>query len=178
MEWVPERGGHLLLGSGDGWPVGFFAAVAKWPKGLRVDHLLIDNDDFADGAFAELLDFLALGRIPRVTISHCGLRNADAVALAARLPELGITHLDLSENKIGMTGAKALANSPGLASVVELSLRANPILKSGRAALAASPFRTALKEINLHALPERVEAAEVKELRKAFGQGVKVMIRA
>jgi uncharacterized protein (TIGR02996 family) len=166
----------LTLGAHDEIAAGTFAAMVKWQRGWRLDHLKVENTPFEEGAFAELLDFLALGRIPRVTISHCGLRNADAVALAARLPELGITHLDLSENKIGMTGAKALANSPGLASVVELSLRANPILKSGRAALAASPHKGALKEINLGG--EQVDKAEVKKLRKAFGQGVKVMIRA
>ncbi len=98
------------------------------------------------------------------------------MALAAYLPELGITHLDLSENKIGMTGAKVLANSTGFASVVCLDLRDNPILKSGRAALAASPYKTALNVINLGG--ERVDKAEAKELRKAFGNGVKVMIRA
>ncbi len=130
--------------------------------------------EFRRGAFAELLAFLALGRIPRVTLSKCRLRNAEAVALATRLPELAITHLDLSENKIGMTGAKALAESPGLATVVSLDLRGNPILKSGRAALAASVHKTALTDINLGG--ERVDAAEAKELRKAFGKGVKVTV--
>lgn len=174
VRWSPSAsGGELTVSSHDEVPGGLFVAVKEWPKGLRVDHLQL-FDTFADGAFAEMLDFAALGRIRRLTVPKCGLRNADAVTLANRLPELGITHLDLSENKIGMNGAKALANSPGLATVVELSLRANPILKSGRAALAASPHKTALTEINLGG--DHVDKEEAKELRKQFGKGVKVMM--
>jgi uncharacterized protein (TIGR02996 family) len=173
--WDLADGGVLRIGGREELPAGFFAAVAKWPAKLTVAHLWIDHVTFADGALAEVFDFVGVGRIPRVTISHCGLRNADAVALAERLPGSGVTHLDLSENKIGMTGAKALALSPGLAGVVELNLEDNPLLKSGRAALAASPYKGSLEAVNLGG--EQVEKAEASELRKAFGKGVKVTLR-
>jgi hypothetical protein len=175
IEWRPTEHELVVWAEADR-VTGLFAGVTDWPAGLRVDHLKVENTPFADGVFAELLGFLALGRIPRVTLSHCGLRNAEAVALATRLPELAITHLDLSENKIGLAGAKALASSAGLANVVSLDLRGNPILKSGRAALAASVHKAALEEINLGG--ERVDKDEAKELRKAFGKGVKVTMRA
>lgn len=162
-----------LLDTGSELPTGLFPGLTEWPKGLRVDHLVV-NSRFAEGAFAEMLDFVALGRIRRLTIAKCGLRNADAVTLANKLPELALTHVNLEENKIGMNGAKALANSPGLTTVVELSLRDNPILKSGRAALAASPHKAALTEINLGG--EQVDKDEAKELRKQFGKGVKVTV--
>lgn len=190
-----DRGGRALtlwaLGAGVGYrpgadgttqtvgahadiPAGTFAIGDKWRTGWRVEHLRIENTAFDDGAFAELLDFVELGRIPRLTVNRCRLRNAEAVALASRLPGVDLTHIDLSENKIGMTGAKALAGSPGLAKVVELDLRDNPVLKSGRAALAGSPHKASLTRINLGG--ERVEVAEAKELRIAFGKGVKVTV--
>ena len=174
--WSGPNAGLLTAGGLDGLPAGFFTALAKWPKGWRVEHLSIEGSSFEEGAFAELLHFVALGRIPRLTVSHCRLRNADAAALAARLPELGVTHLDLSGNKFGMTGAKALAVSPGLAKLAHLDLAGNPLRQSGRAALAASPHKAALTEVNLGG--ERVDTTEAKELRKAFGKGVKVVVRA
>lgn len=173
--WDPADGGVLRIGGREELPAGFFAAVAKWPAKLTVAHLWIDHVTFADRALAEVFDFVGVGRIPRVTINRCGLRNAEAVALAERLPGSGVTHLDLSENKIGMTGAKAIASSPGLAGVVELNLWGNPLLKSGRAALAASPYKGALEAINLGG--EHVDKAEASELRKLFGKGVKVTLR-
>jgi uncharacterized protein (TIGR02996 family) len=175
----PDKRGNYelhLWDSADEFPIGLFSGLTEWPNGLRIDCLVVGSTPFADGAFAELLDFVALGRIRRLTVSKCGLRNADAVALANKLPELALTQINLEENKIGMNGAKALAGSPGLATVVSLDLRGNPILKSGRAALAASPHKTALTEINLGG--EQVDKDEAKELRKQFGKGVKVTMWA
>lgn len=64
-------------------------------------------------------------------LSGCKIGDEEAEALAEALPSSGLINLDLSENNIGATGTKALANAlrdPSCA-LITLNLEGNPITK-------------------------------------------------
>ncbi len=90
-----------------------------------------------------------LARLTKLDLSGNRIGNDGARALA-RSPYLAaLTTLDLSGNYISAAGAQFLAASPHLASLTTLSLSGNHIMAAGAQFLATSPHLARLKTLSL-----------------------------
>jgi uncharacterized protein (TIGR02996 family) len=92
-------------------------------------------------------DSVALPRLEHLHLGDNGLdsEGVKIVAAAKRLPAT----LDLSKNKIGAEGARALAESPALAGVQALVLNGCHIGDEGLRSLARSPHAASLRTLRM-----------------------------
>ena len=92
---------------------------------------------------------LAWPLIRNLGVSEHNLKAADLAKMCASPLLAQLTHLDLSYNKLGPDGAKALAECKHLGALTSLNLGRSQIGDKGAIALAASDALPALKELNL-----------------------------
>jgi uncharacterized protein (TIGR02996 family) len=124
------------------------ASLAGAPVLARLTDL--DLGGFAgSGGMSELLTSPVLGRLTRLRLSECAVREGGARALAASPHLAGLATLELERCGIGAEGAKALAGSPHLAGLTTLRLGENAVRDSGAKALAASDSLTRLTVLDL-----------------------------
>lgn len=100
------------------------------------------------------------------------VRYDDGEALLARLVRhvRGLRVLRLGGCRIGLPGARALADGPALAELRELALHNNRIDDDGAGALAGSPHLARLRTLNLYNnCPSRGTVAALRELYAARG---------
>jgi Leucine Rich repeat len=110
------------------------AAVVAW-SGISCAEMLTfsgatDNDVGA-------LTTSTAARLLKVWFHRCGLSDAAAEFLAAWPCARFVRELNLSGNRIGDRGARALAASPHLSEACALNMEANPLTAHGRHQLVA-----------------------------------------
>ncbi|MCA9659507.1 MAG: hypothetical protein KC486_14265 [Myxococcales bacterium] len=95
------------------------------------------------------LDLLAasplLAGLERLTLDGCGIKGAGVKRLCAAPAPLQLRELVLSNNKLGVTGARALAGWHRASALARVALRSPGIPPKGRALLEASPLAGALE---------------------------------
>jgi Leucine-rich repeat (LRR) protein len=152
-------------------PADTLAALLTAPQLQHLTALSIHNLPLK-GA---LLDALCDHRPPGVTalsLRGCGLELAAVQAMCASDRLLvGLTSLDLRNNKINAKGAALLADCAHLSTLTTLNLRENPIAEAGRVALGKSPHLSSAAKISARAIATALvePAPATGDVRAAFG---------
>jgi hypothetical protein len=116
--------------------------LAAWlgaPALAHITHLMLYGVRL-NAAAVEALGAVRSAGVVVLRLERCWL-NAPAVVAMCAHPTLlvGLTELDLRDNKISREGAEALAGCAHLSTLDRLMLRKNPITLAGRIALGRSP---------------------------------------
>jgi hypothetical protein len=142
----------------------------------QLHTLDLSESTFAPGALAALLGG-ELSALRELRLSKCGLRRADANALASwpglatldtlnlnsnndlplsplfGAPHLGVANLHLGDQALDVHAARALALNPGAARLKSLSISPVRVEAGALDALAQSPHLVALETLHLNAWP-------------------------
>lgn len=119
------------------------------------------------GEIATLVDARCFARLEVLGLEMCGLgiKGTKVLATLDREHFPSLFALELSDNALGDSGAKLLAESPMLAGIRWLDLSRNNIGDAGAAALAASPHLDQIEHLDVFA-----NAFDAAPLRKRFGK--------
>lgn len=98
-------------------------------KGARLERLRalqLERARLADPELEGLLELEPVRAVTRLQLAHNRLTDAAAFELA-RASWRALAHLDVSHNRIGARGARALQRAPGMPALQTLALRGNRI---------------------------------------------------
>ncbi len=107
-------------------------------------ELELTYGQIGDDALELLAESPALPGIERLELGSCRVKGKGVKALCGAAGPLRLRELDLSRNKLGMTGARALASWHHAAQLEHLNLRSAGVPPKGRALLRGSPLAGAL----------------------------------
>jgi hypothetical protein len=151
-----------------------------YPPTVRKLHLDLMNNKFMNDGIISLVGSLCL--MPLLSDLHLdlsvmihGLDDDCVESLVAlrRMPHLERLHIDLSENRIGERGARALAmlNTAPALQVLKLILRTNRINDSGSWALASLTASPVLKTLHLDLSDNELSKRGAKALAGLYDEG-------
>jgi uncharacterized protein (TIGR02996 family) len=127
---------------------GFVESMARSPVLGKLTALNLARHPLPLTELQRLLSVLGRPGFLRLGLSDCRLEAGSAEALAAT-PFGSLEALDLSRNRIGSDGARALAESSALANLTELHLGWTDVRDTGVKAIASSPHLTRLTVLDL-----------------------------
>lgn len=157
--------GGLCLGVGP-------AVAAAWPPESAALDWSIVKAVALDGASVPPDWFPTLaacfsGGLASLSLAHCGLRVAEAKALAAVLPLLRPARLNLTDNRLGPVALRELLRAGALDSVEDLDL-SNNALTAPALRLLASAYPPRLKCLTLRGTDAGVSRADRDALDAAL----------
>lgn len=143
------------------------ALMLAGAPGVPLTRLVLSHSELTDaGVRALCLSSRLISQLRHLELQFNAIDNEGARILATA----GLTHLrrlDLSKNRIGAGGTRALAAAPDLAGLTHLDLESNPIGDLGAAALVASPHLGRLVRLTLGS--SNVSLSGREALRERFG---------
>jgi uncharacterized protein (TIGR02996 family) len=150
--------------------------LASSPRSQQLTSLAIGGCQFDVVAGQRMAESPYLRQLQSLSFcfnDHFYRADLDADALRAMLatdwPQL--TSLDLSQCRIGDAGARAIAESPGVAHVQELLLNNTEITDEGALAIANSPYLNALTNLSIpHS--EEIRPALIARIHRNAGVAV------
>lgn len=156
-------------------------ALANAPRLARLERLDLgyierDKQIITREAVTALFASPHLKSLARLTLDppHFGDKGVQAICSTQPVFQLAEFGLMSVLDRIGDSGAEALAAWPGLANVRKLYLHANAIGPAGAMALARSTMLGKVTELWLHVNPLCADAAAVTALRARFGEAVRI----
>src|SRR5262249_13458285 len=116
-------------------------------RGLDLARMCVCGDCPIERELRKLFRSPHAANLTELTLAEDRIDDAGAAALAAA--QSRVATLDLSGNRSGPAGARALAGAAALASLRALDLSGNPIGAAGAEALAASGRLAGLESLTL-----------------------------
>lgn len=150
---------------------GGFRALLESAFVQRLQRLNLSNN-FLGAGISLMGEATYLTGIKWLNLSMCGLRRAEARALAAADGLASLRHLLLAHNDLRDAGASELAAAPLLSLLATLDLSNNLIGDRGAAALARSQRLSNILELDLSNNP--IHDRGTRLLRLAFGDRVRL----
>lgn len=148
--------------------------LANWPGLARLHSLSLGGTEIGTAGLKLLVASPYLGELISLKLQANDIEADGAAVLAASRSVARLQHLDLGNNYLLDEGVIALAESPHLANLKTLKLWFTAVSSEGAAALARSQYLKQLEELDLSANGSLPETAGADELRRRFGNRLKI----